>query len=43
MREHPNAIAILRELAEEHPEEAFDPDSPAALASLESILATPPA
>jgi hypothetical protein len=43
MRDDPNdAIVLLRTLADEFDEEAFDPDSPTARASLERILAAPP-
>lgn len=42
MHEHPDATLLLRSLAADCGEDGFDPDAPAARASLERILAEPP-
>jgi len=42
MHQHPDTTALFRSLLEADGGEAFDPDSPAARASLERILAAAP-
>ncbi len=42
MPQHPDATALFRSLLEDDDGDPFDPDSPAARASLERILAAPP-
>ena len=42
MPQHPDTTALFRSLLEADDGDAFDPDSPAARASLERILAAPP-
>jgi hypothetical protein len=42
MLQHPDTTALFRSLLQDHGGDAFDPDSPAARASLNRILAAPP-
>jgi hypothetical protein len=43
MRDHPDTTTLLRTLLDDCGDDAFDPDSPAALAALERILSSEPA